>query len=153
MLMPLFKYGDLQFYDEPMFDTPRVPQFIHRTKMFKLPSRVEIYFARESFRGVHACFLSSIGSARLTLTFPCPGFPAQVATMERICAQWPPFVSHAEFLKLDDGYGEMNQWWEAMTPWLGFLRPFIAVQTLHLYVVTRDPRVAHVLGGSREKRL
>jgi len=28
---PLLKSGYLQFYDEPIFDTPCVPQFIHST--------------------------------------------------------------------------------------------------------------------------
>ena len=31
---PLLSDGELAFYDGPIFDTPRVPQFIHRTEMF-----------------------------------------------------------------------------------------------------------------------
>ena len=123
---PLPKSGHIEIYDEPMFNTPWVPQLIHRAKVSKLPSKIEKYFRGEDFRGIHACFYSSIGLVRLALTFPCSGSPAQVATMERICAQWPPSVSH----ELDNRYGEMSNWWEATTPsrWLGFLRPFIAVQ-------------------------
>ena len=144
---PLLNSGKLQFYDEPMFDTPRVPQFLYRTKMFKFLRGVEIHFNRA---GIWASFRSSISPAMLYLSFPCSGFPTQVPIMERICGQWLPIVSHAELLKLGDEFTEKKEW-ESTTPWLEFLRPFIAVQTLRIRVTDKRPHIAHILEGLKGK--
>ena len=53
---PLLGDGHLQFYDAPNFDTPGVSQFIHRTGMFNLPSKVDVYIRK----AVHFWLLSSI---------------------------------------------------------------------------------------------
>jgi hypothetical protein len=68
--------------------------------------------------------------------------------MAQICAQWPPLVSHAEFLELDDEFSEENKWSETttVTLWQRFLHPFTAVQTLRLPVIDQVPHVAHMMG-------
>jgi hypothetical protein len=154
---PLIDDGCLQFHDKPMFNTPPVPRFIHRTEMFKLLGRVEVsfrsgcIFTRED---IFATFRSSIAPAGFSLSFPCPGLPAQVAIMAQICAQWPPLVSHADFLELDDEFSEENKWSETttVTLWQRFLRPFTAVQTLRLPVIDQVPHVAHMMGQLKGER-
>ena len=143
---PLLKSGHLHFYDEPIFDTPPrhgVPQFIHRTKMFPSLGKVQVHFSREC---IFASFRSSIGPAQFYLSFRCSGLPAGVAIMQRICAQWPPLFSHVEWLKLQvDFFPEEKRCREAITPWLGFLRAFTAVQTLHLRGEATVSHVARIL--------
>jgi hypothetical protein len=132
-----------------MFDTPQVPQFIHRAKIFKSLGKVDVYFAEEF---VIAALRSSIGPAKFRLSFPCSEFLVQVAIMEEICAQWPPLVSRVKFLRLDDGfYSGHGAWREDVAPWLGFLRPFTAVQTLRLCGEAPVSHVANVLGGLEGK--
>ena len=147
---PLLNFGDLNFLNEPIFDTPRVLQFIHRAKMFKLLGGVEVRFGRGSCfypnADIVASFRSSIGPTAFHLSFPCSGLPAQVAIMERICAQWPSLVSHVESLKLGDHFWNEQQWGEAITPWLGFLRPFTAMQTLCFCGSPKVPRFVRMLG-------
>ena len=150
---PLLTSGNLEFYDEPMFDNPRGPQFIHRTEMFKLLGEIEVHVCRGyTLRrtGIDATFHSSIGPAKFSLSFPCSGFPAHCASMKRICAQWPPLVvSRVEVLDLYDDFFEEIKWSEAVmvTPWLVFLRPFTAVQTLRLHSRAEvPPHVAYMLG-------
>jgi hypothetical protein len=127
---PLLNSGFLGFYDEPMFDAPRIPH-------------------TKPFTGVTASFISSIGPAELSISFGFSELPAQVAIVERICSQWPLLVSHVEVLKLEDLFYEEERWWEAVTPWLELLRPFTAVQTLRLRGVVTVTHVAHILGGER----
>ena len=146
---PLLKSGFLQSYDEPIFDTPRVPQFIHSTKMFKLLGEVKVSFYKGS---ITTCFCSLISPAVFFLSLPCSGLPSQVTIMERICAQWPPLVSHVGFLKLDDLFIQVEKWWEAVTPWLGFLRLFTAVQTLRLRGTAPVSHVARMLGELEGER-
>jgi len=147
---PLLKSGHLQFYDEPIFDTPRVPQFIHRTKMFPSLGKVQVHFSHEY---ILASFRSSIAPAHFYLSFRCSGLPAQVAIIQRICAQWPPLFSHVEWLKLQvEVFPEEKRWREVITPWLGFLRAFTAVQTLHLrgeVTVSHVARILDELEGER----
>ena len=150
---PLLTSGNLEFYDEPMFDNPRVPQFIHRTEMFNLLGEIEVHVCRGYTlcrTGIDASFHSSIGPAKFSLSFPCSGFPAHCASMKRICAQWPPLVvSHVEVLNLYDDFYQGIQWLEAVmvTPWLVFLRPFTTVQTLRLHGRAEvPPHVVYMLG-------
>ena len=93
----LLKTGYPQFYDELLLDVPRVPKFIHCTKMFKLlaSGKIEVFFTKGF---IIASFCSSISPAEFFLAFLCSGLPAQVTIMERICAQWPALVSHVGFL-------------------------------------------------------
>jgi len=154
---PLLNYGYLEFYDEPTFDTPRVLRFIHHTKVFKLLGGVGVTFYREhSIRAsiISATFRSLIGPVEFSLNFLCSGFPAQVVIMEKLCAQWPPLVSHVELLQLGDNFWKEKKRGEAITQpeWLGFLRPFSAVQTLRLCVGREAPHVTHVMGTLKGKK-
>ena len=153
---PLLDSGHLDFYDEPIFDTPRVPQFFHRTIMFKLFSEVTVWFRRVRIffeAGIFASFRSSIGPATFSFSFPCSEFPAQVATMERICSQWPSLFSHVELLRLNDDFIEQRNWSEAnTTAWLEFLRSFNAVQTLRLGGTATELHVAYILGLLKGER-
>jgi len=146
---PLLESGYLEFHSEPTFDTPRVPRFIHATKMFKLLDKFEVSFYKGS---TNASFHSSISPARFSLSFECSMLPAQVTIMERICAQWPPLVSLVEIFQLDNLFYEEEKWWETVAPWLGFLRPFTAVQTLRLYGIDPVSHVTHMLGGLKGER-
>ena len=112
---PLLNSGHLVIYDEPTSDTPRIPWFIHHTKIPKLLGGVEVNFLSEysSHRAtICAPFHSSIGIEPFRLYFPCSGFPAQVAIMERICTQCTPLFSHVEFLKNFDISSEEEKWWK-----------------------------------------
>ena len=88
--MPLLNSGHLVLHDEPAFDTPRIPWFIHRTEISKLLGGVEVDFFRAA---ICASFRSSIGLEMFRLHFPCSRLPAQVAIMERICTQCTPLFS------------------------------------------------------------
>jgi hypothetical protein len=149
---PLLNTGCLEFHDKPIFDTSRVPQFIHRAKHFKSLGVVVMRFRPEC---ISVFFRPSIGATDFTLLIHCPGFPGQVVIMERICAQWPPLaLSHVELLRLG-GHSftfEEEMWREVITPWLGLLRPFTAVRDLRLVGTGLFSHVAHVLGELEGER-
>jgi len=147
---PLLEDGDLQFYDAPRFDTPGVSQFIHRTGMFKLPSEVDVYIRKS----VLFALSSSIGpKKKYAMAFSGSDFNlyTEVKLMEQICTQYPPLLSHIERLCLS-GVDVEYRYWPLSAPWLGFLRPFTAVQTLHLSGSLIMPRVSDTLGKLAEKR-
>lgn len=145
---PLLDDGHLGLYGDPIFDNPRVPCFIHRTKMFKLLDRVAAQFWTAD---VSFLLHSSISPAKFHLTFPCTGLRIQVALMERICTQFQISFSHVEWLELD-GYLSLEHRWGLSTSWLGFLLPFTAMQTLHLSGKGIVSHVARMLGGVTGER-
>jgi len=144
---PLLNEGRFEFTDEPTFDTPWVPQFIRRTKVFKSLDGVQVHF---SGKHLVAVFRSSIGPAVFSLSFWRPGILEQVAIMERVCAQWLPLGPHVELLRLNDNHSyfgfEQGELQESTPLWLGLLRRFTTVQTLRLCGMTIVSYVAHTLG-------
>jgi hypothetical protein len=72
--------------------------------------------------------------------------------MEQMCGQWPPLVSHVEFLRLHHHSLEEKKQREVITLWLRFLRLFTAVRTLHLHGIGTVSPVAHTLGGLEGRR-
>ena len=145
---PLLDDGHLELYGKPIFDIPRVLWFIHRTKMFKFLGRVAAHFWTAD---VSLVLHSSIGPANFYLAFPCTELRLQIALMERICTRCPTIFCHVERLELD-GYLSLEHQWERSTSWLGFLRSFTAMQTLHLSGKGIMPYVARTLGGVAGER-
>ena len=151
---PRLDNAELAFDDEPIFDTARVPQFIHRTEMFKSLGGVDVYFYKEgAFReGCVILYLHpSIGPAKFELSFPCSGLPSQVALMERTWNQCQALLSHVESLQL---HGDsLEEWKSHYVSWQGFFEPFTAVQTLHLSGEVLTPQVAGMLGFMEEEAI
>ena len=147
---PLLAHGQLDFYDVPNFDHPQISQFIHRTGMFKLPSKVEVYIRK----GVSFQLLSSIGPKKeFSMGFSGSDLNlyTEVELMEQFCTQCPPLLSHIERLELSEN--EMKyRYWPLRAPWLEFLQPFTAVQTLHLSGELMTPSVSRTLGELAGKR-
>src|SRR5712691_1266567 len=125
---PLLENGDLKWYDVPDFDNPQVSQFIHRTGMFNSPSVVDLCIHKAPYLRL----LSSISPKKeFSLSFSGSGsrLYTEVALMEEFFAGCPPLLSHIEQLTLDHSEGWHIQ--PHTAPWLEFLQPFTAVQTLH----------------------
>jgi hypothetical protein len=149
---PLLDSGCIRFYDEPTFDAPRLPNFIHRTERFKSPGLVSVYLRHASaFLSLH----SSVDpeSANISLTFPFDESHTPVEILVKIGIQCSALLSHVERLEIggDDLY--FGPWWrQGNELWLEFLRPFTAVQTLHLAGEDLLPHLAGILGAVMGKR-
>ena len=148
---PLLEEGNLQFYDAPNFDTPQVSQFIHRAGMFNSPSEVDVYICKAvSFK-----LLSSIGPKKkfyMSFSGSDTDLYTEVELMEQICTRCPPLLSHIERLQLVGGDVEYWYKWPLSAPWLEFLQPFIAVETLHLSGSVIMAHVSRTLGELAEER-
>ena len=146
---PLLEDGDLQFHDVPKFDHPQVSQFIHRTGMFNLPSGVDVYVPKAVFFRL----LSSIGpEKKFSVAFLGPDFDLHTEGGIEIFTRCPPLLSHIERLRLSENDGEDRYMWPQTGPWLDFLQPFTAVQTLRLSGSVLMPGVSRTLGELAEER-
>ena len=146
---PLLDHGELNFYNVPNFDHPQISQFIHRTGMFNVPSKLEVYIRK----GVSVKLSSSIGPEKrfeLGFTGSDLSLYTEVKLTERICSQYPPFLSHIEHLRLSGDEVEYRHY-PLNAPWLELLQPFTAVKTLHLSGTFIMPRVSLTLGVLEEE--
>ena len=149
---PLLEHGGLRFYDVPNVYGPQIPQLIHRTAMFNFPSGVGVYIDKVvSFE-----LLSSIDSEKkFYMSFPGSDTQTDLYTdvklLEQLCARCRTVLSHIEHLRLG---GDVEYWYTGplSAPWLKFLQPFTAVQTLHLSGSVMMPNVSRTLGELTEER-
>ena len=149
---PVLEDGNVEFDDIPNFDSPQIPQFIHRTGMFNFPSGIDV----DIHKVVSFELLSSIDPAkRFSISFPGSDARTDVLTevglIEQLCTRCPPLLSHIEQLQLG-GDVEYCYKWPLSAPWMKIFQPFTAVQILHLSGPVIMPDVSRALGVLSEER-
>ena len=138
---PLLLYFSLQFFYQPIFDIPQVPQFLCCVEKFKSPLTADIDF----FKYTIVVSLFSLG-CNFFLRFHCTGFNEQLLLLKQICTQFFPHTTHVHHLKLNREY-TFGPGREDSALWLGFFRPFNAVQVLDVIGDKLGVDIACVLGG------
>jgi hypothetical protein len=106
-----------------------------------LPLLASIVFHAD---GIEVSMSSSVGGS-LFLEFTCTGLDKQISLLERFWTQCLPLRSRVRELELSKTYNLHKDQQNAI-PWLGFLRPFNASQTLYLRDGELGVEIAHVLG-------
>ena len=124
----------ITFFNDIVFDTPRLIQFMGRTSVAR-----ELEKARITFwdRGAEVSFLrrSGYGYVRFHVKIPCRGSDWQVSSLEQVCTS-----CLLPFSKLEDLYIHKNPHYQELD-WkdniengllLELLQPFTAVKNLYL---------------------
>ena len=141
----------ITFFNDIVFDSPQVMQFISRTPM---PEAFKT--ARVSFQGsaVDIHFPTQRFSSRgLTVNILCNELDWQVASLEQVCTLCLPHFSILEDLYISDSLHPRSdlQGTVENTQWLELLHPFTAVKNLYLSeeVARRIVPALQELVGSR----
>ena len=119
------------FFNDIVFDTPQLTQFISRK-----PTMEALEKAHVTFDGTAAAVqVSSLTGKydRLVVEIPCKELDWQVSSMEQICTSCLPPLPTLD-LHID-GNPHYRQHWQANVenaPWLRLLRPFTSVENLYL---------------------
>ena len=129
----------LQFFPQPTFGVPKVPQIVHRIDTFKPPFQAVVYIYDNSTD----ISVFSPGRGRLGLEFQCTESDNQLSWLTRIFPQLLPLLSQINYLELFDHDAQDDQ---DSTLWLEFLRPFSAVKTLCFHDQNSLKQIARVLG-------
>ena len=129
---PLLKFLHTVLFNDIVFDTPQLTQFISRT-----PTMKALENARVTFDGsATAVKLSSLTSGKhetLEVRIPCSELDWQVSSMEQICTSCLPLLPALD-LHID-GNPHYRQHWQGNVgnaPWLRLLHPFTFVKNLYL---------------------
>lgn len=137
---PLLNNLTLRFFSQPIFDIPQLLQFVHRTEKFKTLTDAEVHFDHGEVR---VYFPRSVDGT-LLLEFGEYGLAAQLSLLEQVCTRCF-FLSHVNELGLYGGDSPKPDQQNSEL-WLGFLRPFNAVQILYFFDDEIEIQIARVLG-------
>jgi hypothetical protein len=129
---PLLKESSIIFFNQILFDTPQLVQFISRTSALTVPEKARVIFSN----GAATIQLSSrahhYGDLRVGIL--CEKSDWQVSSLEQVCTSCLPALS-----TLEDLYITGNPYWRAnwqdnieSTLWLELFQPFTGVKNLYL---------------------
>jgi hypothetical protein len=122
----------MTFFNQIIFDTPQLVQFISRTPTLKLPENARVIFdagaARVELRS------RATGYKSLEVNVPCKELDWQISALEQICTLCLPPLSMLEDLYISE-HGTWQPHWQdniENTLWLELLHPFTGVKNLYL---------------------
>ena len=123
---------NITFFNQVVFDTPQVTQFISRTPTLEALEKADVVFDRDA-AWVH---LSS-DYGELKVKIPCGESDWQVSSIKQICTSSLPPFSKLEVLYIYEVLYYQPYWQESIETveialWLELLQPFTAVKKLHL---------------------
>jgi len=123
---------EIVFFNEIIFDTPQLFQFISRRPMLRKPEKGHIKF---SIRAILVKFTSQTSDyGKLRVEIPCIPSDWQVSSLEQVCTSSLPPFSTLEKVYIFEDQTFPPHWKDDIenTLWLDLLRSFVAVKNLYL---------------------
>ena len=137
----------MTFFNQIVFDTPQLIQFVNRTPTLKAPEKAHVIFGDDAAR----VKLSSVSSPTsfyegLYVKIPCRELDWQVSSLEQVCTSSLPPLSTLEVLYIYKLPKSRPHWQDNIENelWLELLHPFSAVKNLYL-CDEFAPRIVFVL--------
>jgi hypothetical protein len=136
---PVITFTEITFFNRVVFNIPQLFNFVSCTKGLGSPKRAELFFDPDSA----GLFVSHPDSPQLggsdkvafRVNVRCKAFDWKISFLVQICSQIMPLLSGVERLTI-----RYNGIWLVGLPddldhtqWLEIFRPFIAVQSLHIF--------------------
>ena len=129
---PLLKKLRITFFNQILFGTPQLVQFISRTPALKAPETAHVMFED----GGAWVRLSSRASdfTDLTVEIPCQNSDWRVSALEQVCTSCLPPLSTLEDLYIYESPYPRPKWQDNIenSLWLELFQPFTAVKNLYL---------------------
>jgi hypothetical protein len=140
----------ITFFNQIIFDTPQLFQFISRRPTLRAPEKGHIVLTSKAIFVTFPSQASDYGV--LSVQIPCTVSEWQLSSLEQVCTSSLPPVSTLEDLYIFEHRNCPPLWQGDVenTLWLDLLRPFVAVKNLYLseeYV----PRIAPALQELAER--
>jgi hypothetical protein len=131
---PLLDLVNASFFDQLTFDVPQLFRSIGCSRKLRSPKRATVSFYHGFAKIVFGPREGTAGPRHFSLRILCGGSNRQVSSLTRICNQCLPLLSRVQRLDLKGG-GCLQQGWHDdvnSAQWLELLRPFVAVERLHI---------------------
>ena len=137
---------DITFFNQVVFDTPQLIQFINRTPKLKALKKARVIFEDDAARAKFSSRTSRYGELKVRIL--CRELNGQVSSLQQVCSSCLPRIS-----RLQDLYIYGDPLWKpdrrnnvGNTPWLELLRPFTGVKNLYL----SEDFARHIVPSLRE---
>jgi hypothetical protein len=144
----------ITLFNEIVFDTPQVIQFISCTPIWKLLGKARITFGDDAAK-VRLTSQTSGKGEELEVRIPCRELDWQVSSMEQVCTSCLPLHPGLEDLYVHDNlrWRELEDWKDNIENalWLELLHTFTSVKNLYLseYLARRIVPALQELVGER----
>jgi hypothetical protein len=122
---------EINFFNDIIFDTPHLNQFISRTPKSSALENAHISIGGDIAR---VFFRSQIYvNMKLDVFIFCKGLDWQLSSLEQVCTSCLPFLSTLKYLYIHE-HGRSPDWKDNIENrvWLGLLHPFTAVKNLYI---------------------
>jgi hypothetical protein len=141
----------ITFFNQIIFDTPQLFQFISRRPTLRAPEKGSISFNSQS---TIVGFVSETSDyyAALKVKISCRTSEWQLSSLEQVCTSSLPPLSTLEDLHILEGPFSGPRWQDDIenTLWLEVLHPFAAVKNLYIceeFVPRIAPALQELVGG------
>ena len=121
-------------FNDIVFDTPQLTQFISRTPRMKVLEKAHVIFDGDA-AAVELSSLTSGKYEKLEVIIPCKELDWQVSSMEQVCTSCLPPLPTLESLYIHGYRHHRKQHWQGNVEnvlWLQLLHPFASVKDLYL---------------------
>ncbi|KAH9974240.1 hypothetical protein BGW80DRAFT_172617 [Lactifluus volemus] len=147
---PLLDAVKVTLFNQLVFDTRQLPQFIYHASIFIFYNQAEIVFSRDYIQ--ISLRSQRITSSSLILEIRCGGIDWQVSSMAQICRHFSFLLSGIErlYILCFGLFGSSLQVDMDTTQWIELFHPFTAVQTLSVSRELRSSIVLALQGLSEE---
>lgn len=146
----------ISFFDETIFDTSQIVQFIYRRPSLKAPDEACLRFFDDTVRFTFSS--QTCGSGELSVEIVCRGSYSELSIMVQFCTSLSCHVSSVETLYIykytphQQDSDTQDDTENADQEWLDFLRPFTATKDIYL-CETSAQHIAFVLQEVADGRL
>ena len=129
---PLLKTLDITFFNQVLFDTPQLVQFVSRTSALKAPEKACVIFWDGN--AVVELLSQASGYRNLSVDILCQNSDWQVSALEQVCTSCLPPLYTLEDLYIYESPYRYSKWQDNIenSLWLELLQPFTAVKNLYL---------------------
>ena len=117
----------LTLFNQIIFDTPQLIQFIGRTPTLNTPEKAHI-----AFGDYHTRFRLSSGPGGLSVGIACRELDWQISSLEQVCTSCSPLLSTLENLYIYQAPFSQPNWQDNIENilWLELLHPFTTIKNL-----------------------
>ncbi|KAN0126443.1 hypothetical protein V8E52_000083 [Russula decolorans] len=140
----------MTFFNQIIFDTPQLFQFINRRPTLMAPERGHIAFNNKA---IIVKFPSQTSDYDvLSVQIPCTASEWQLSSLQQVCTSSLPPISTSEDLYIFEDQVNPPRWQDGVenTLWLELLHPFAAVKNLYLcqkFVPRIAPALQELVGA------
>jgi hypothetical protein len=137
---------DITFFNQVVFDTPQLIQFINRTPKLKALRKARVVFEDDAARVKFSSRTSRYGELKVRIL--CRELNGQVSSLQQVCTSCLPRLSKLQDLYIygDPLWKPDRQNYVGNTLWLELLRPFTGVKNLYL----SEDFARHIVPALRE---